>query len=279
MAAGPLHPPPDENDLHRLVDGQLDARRRGEVLLSLKSHAAEAAQVAAWRDQNSLLKTAFAGVDQDPIPASLRLTPLRLRCVDDRRVEDAALPPAPIAQAAVPHPQRSARLWASAGIVGLVAAAVFAASRVTSQHPQPPTSVLAAARQTDRPVAASAFEGSDASRRDASGAWAGASDPPTSSDLPTAVIPDLSPVGLAFVAAMVGDRPTHSLVFSYKDQAGSALTLSVSWSDGVGSAKAASGNALAWQRDGRSYSLSGSLDADRLAAVSDYLRSVAETQP
>jgi anti-sigma factor RsiW len=64
-----------EEDLHALVDGQLDAQRQGQILARLTTSPADHAKVDAWRQQNMLLRAAFAPITQEPMPLVLSFIP------------------------------------------------------------------------------------------------------------------------------------------------------------------------------------------------------------
>jgi anti-sigma factor RsiW len=65
-----------EDDLHALVDGQLDPERRRLVEHYLQSHPEEALRVAAYRAQRADLRTMFVGAGAEVIPPRLRLAAL-----------------------------------------------------------------------------------------------------------------------------------------------------------------------------------------------------------
>lgn len=84
-------PPPQtvtEDDLHAYCDGRLDAARSAEVARWLEFHPEAAAEVALWREQAALLRTAFAPF---------------------HHAADADLPPPPA--------RRGVRGWVAAGLV------------------------------------------------------------------------------------------------------------------------------------------------------------------
>ena len=262
----------DEGDLHRFVDGLLDPQRQSEVMLRLKTRASEATQVAAWREQNELLRATFAGVEHDPVPTSLRLTPLRLRCIgDDERALDAMAPV--LAQPLAPAPRRRvspAHVAVATGLcIALVALGALWLMLSRSEPARPNSLLLVASREADGVLATPAYTGVD--RR------APGEEERTRSedDLPTATIPDLAPVGFEFTGATLRASLPRALVFSYQDTGSARLTLSVSRIGGAEAAsRIASAGTLAWQQGGRSFVLSG--DGTRLAMVAAYLQSVAD---
>lgn len=64
-------PPPTEDELHALVDGQLAPDRRSEVEDAAVRDPAIAARVAAWRSQRDALRRLHGDLLGEPIPAPL----------------------------------------------------------------------------------------------------------------------------------------------------------------------------------------------------------------
>jgi anti-sigma factor RsiW len=60
-----------EEDLHGFVDGEVDDERREAILAYLGHTPADAARVETWRQQNLLLKAAFAQVALEQVPPNL----------------------------------------------------------------------------------------------------------------------------------------------------------------------------------------------------------------
>lgn len=60
-----------EDDLHAYVDGRLDAARRAEVDAWLSVNPAEAARVAAYRQQNDMMQALFNPVLSEPLPLQM----------------------------------------------------------------------------------------------------------------------------------------------------------------------------------------------------------------
>jgi len=63
--------PVREQDLHALVDEQLDAQRRAEVEAWLADNPAEAARVAEWRTHRDILRTLLDPILDEPLPQRL----------------------------------------------------------------------------------------------------------------------------------------------------------------------------------------------------------------
>src|SRR5436305_9463261 len=80
--------PVTEDELHAYVDGELPADRQPAVEAWLAAHADDAARVSAWRAQADLIKTRYAGIVREPVPARLGLA--RLRRLERRWTRQAA---------------------------------------------------------------------------------------------------------------------------------------------------------------------------------------------
>jgi anti-sigma factor RsiW len=65
--------PVTEDELHAYVDGELPADRRLTVEAWLKSHADDAARVAAWQAQAEMIHARYGGTIREPVPARLAL--------------------------------------------------------------------------------------------------------------------------------------------------------------------------------------------------------------
>lgn len=73
------NPTVTEDDLHALVDGQLEAHRLPEVEAYLREHPEQACRVAAWTIQRRQLQALFSPVMTDPIPKRLERSARRYR--------------------------------------------------------------------------------------------------------------------------------------------------------------------------------------------------------
>lgn len=78
MSAPDPHPV-GEDDLHGLVDGRLDPRRRDLVEAWLAAHPEVAAQVAADRALRGALRARLASIAEEAIPARLRIANIARR--------------------------------------------------------------------------------------------------------------------------------------------------------------------------------------------------------
>lgn len=74
-----INPTVTEDDLHALVDGQLEAHRLPEMEAYLREHPDQACRVAAWTIQRRQLQALFSPVMNDPIPKRLERSAQRYR--------------------------------------------------------------------------------------------------------------------------------------------------------------------------------------------------------
>lgn len=280
-----LHPPFRDDELHRWVDGRLDAARAAEIEAALRDDAALAATLRAWRDQRDALRGLGRPWLDEPVPAALRA-----------RIEDAArtgrgAPDAPAGGAAA-GPRRAAapatrwRLAASVAIVG-AALAGFVGGRASAPGPiaaspaardpagaaapaaAPPGFVRAAAvahavyaPEVRHPVEVAAGD------RAHLVAW-------LSKRLDTPLrAPDLAAQGFELVGGRLlpGERgPSAQLM--YQDAQGLRVTLYVARNDAAGPAsafrfeQAGPVQSFYWIDAGLGYVLSGELPRERLSAL------------
>lgn len=66
-------PPPSEDELHALVDGQLSPSARQSLEDRLRGDPVAAARLAAWRRQREALRALHGEVLEEPVPPALRL--------------------------------------------------------------------------------------------------------------------------------------------------------------------------------------------------------------
>jgi anti-sigma factor RsiW len=60
--------PVTEDELHAYVDGELPADRRPDIEAWLASHPEDTTRVAAWRSQGELMRHAYGGIANEPVP-------------------------------------------------------------------------------------------------------------------------------------------------------------------------------------------------------------------
>jgi anti-sigma factor RsiW len=262
MASTPSHFVLDA-DLHGLVDGCLDADRRTEALKRLAGSPADRARVEAWQAHNETLRSAFAGVHREPLPAMLDLvTKPRLQCIP---ANDAALVQSygEVARAPVRHD----RVGFIFGMLLVIAAGLgttwlmFDASDqdddAASVKPRLPIETVLATRSSDAlaqpPVTPIPPPFRDGDR------------------MPTTQIPDLRGLGFSFVSAEANSTDPASILFRYQAGTADSIVVSVARSPQQDQDSAAApthiGNAYTWRRRDQTFSIAGSLRPARLRAI------------
>jgi anti-sigma factor RsiW len=78
--------PPSEQDLHRYLDGRLDAAESAKVAAYLASHPEQAATVAAYRAQIAGLHALYDATLSEPVPQSMLDLVQRQRSRSTRRI-------------------------------------------------------------------------------------------------------------------------------------------------------------------------------------------------
>lgn len=81
----------EEADIHAFVDGQIDAGRRAAVDAALARDAALVTRVAAYKEQNTALHSAYDSALREPIPPALMATRPSRNLIAVRHVAAAAL--------------------------------------------------------------------------------------------------------------------------------------------------------------------------------------------
>jgi anti-sigma factor RsiW len=75
------HRPITEDDLHAYVDCVLEPERRAEVAAYLDGHPDVAERIAGYTNERELMRTALAGIADEPLPPELNLA----RIIESRR--------------------------------------------------------------------------------------------------------------------------------------------------------------------------------------------------
>lgn len=246
-----------EADLHGLVDGQIEANRRAGALRRLAASPAERAQVEAWQAQGDLLRSAFAGVDREPVPAMLSLEGRpQLHCV-----------PANDAPLIVPAVAPKSRFgW----LESLGAVAVVTVGLTGSW-------ILLNGVETDGTDAAPPHRGSidaELARRSAVALETAAPvEGLALAGLPTTKIPDLHTTGFGLVVAeTVGGQP-QTIVFRYQNKNAERVVLSVARVADTGTTPPAPiGAALSWRSGDKVFALAGTVDRNRLRTIASTLQ-------
>ena len=247
-----------EADLHAFVDGRLTLDRRADVLRLLSSSRADRALIEAWQEQNDALRGAFAGVEREPLPPSLNLTPLpHLRLAE------------PIAPEAEPARSRhNGRVFAALATAAIVLAG-FAGAWALRDTSSGDVVVDGGSRSAiEEGLAKSAI----AALAKGNGAPRGNRHPGGGS-LPTTTIPDLGRSGFDFIRAEAAVLPA-SLVFHYENAAAERVVISVARGAGMRASPAPAriGGAWSWYRHDKAYALAGTVPAGRLRALATALQ-------
>ena len=265
-----------ESDLNGLADGHLEAGRQADLLQRLKSHGVERARVAAWREQNDLLRASFSGIENEPIPLALCLTPPpRLKCVANTGWSDAK-PPIVAAKsvAAASSTWTRKRIVAFSAVVGSVIAFAWWLIAAHAMSIDPPALVLSATGRADGLLVTPSFGTPQSLETEETGTGRGKPVRPVRA-LPTTTIPDLGESGFSFTGASVRGNDPVAVVFSYESATGDHLVLSVSKPSTTrhdAAQTASAGASVAWQRHGTAFALGGIQDRPRLDAIATLLQ-------
>ena len=248
-----------EADRHGLVDGHIEPDRRAEVLRRAAASPRDRALIEAWQDQNDLIRTAFAGVDREPVPRTLDLrTPPRLHAVPP------ILPMAETPSAKAPSettPARRRRGGAGAATMLAIAAGLagswYVAGLPTDDVRTPASRAPGEERMlADRTIAALAFGEPDAAP------VALHAEPP-----PTTIIPDLSGAGFTFAAAEARGTSPKTLIFRYRNTAGERVAIGATRTEGADSRPMPRDGGFIWRTRRVAYAIFGTLPPDRLDAA------------
>ena len=249
-------------DLHGLVDGHIEADRRADALRRLAGSPSDRAKVEAWQSQNDLLRSAFAGIDREPLPAilDLRAKP-RLQCIaanDSPLVE-------PVGGAFQAAP-RQGRFGVAVATILLIALAVGATWAVLNSAD--PEDTIATPKLRGSVDAALASRSADAISRPAPVL---AVTPLREGDrLPTSRIPDLRDAGFSFISAEIDASDPASILFRYQNGMGERVAVSVAYAapqDEDKTAPVRIGNAYSWRKRDHAFSIAGTLRPGRLRAM------------
>lgn len=268
-------PPLSDADLHGVIDGHIEAGRRTEILRRLAAAPAERAKIDAWQAQNDLLKSAFLGIEKEPLPPSLRLVPTpTLHCIpraETSIVEERRL-----------HPSRTHHRRALVGIASvLLIVGGLSASwmLIQSADKGPQLGDMRLRGTVDETLAmqtADAVE-TDAARRVAKTATAEPDIPPVG--LPTTTIPDLTPAGFTFISADSPPSRPRSLVFHYRNAGAERVVVGVIRAPQVaGAGPTRIGRSFSWHRDDNAFAIAGTVRSERLRAMATLLQNAGSDE-
>ncbi len=248
-----------EADLHAFVDGRLTVDRRADVLRLLASSRADRALIEAWQDQNDILRGAFAGVEREPLPAALNLSPS-----PHLRLAEAPIAPDP----ALVKPRWGGKVFVALATAAVVVAGVAGAWTLSDASATKDVVDGSARTSIDADLAARAIvdladeDGASKTVRHGSGGR-----------LPTTTIPDLSRAGFGLIRAEMAAMPA-SLVFHYENAAADRVVVVVAHAANRPSNPAAAriGDAWSWHRRDKAYAIAGTMPASRLHALAAALQ-------
>lgn len=245
-------------DLHGLVDGHIGADRRADVLRRAAASPRDRALIESWQDQNDLIRAAFAGVENEPLPRALDLrTPPQLRAVP-------LVTGAPPAAAKAPRWGRIAVTMATATVVAAgLAGSWYVAASPSDGGPAPFAGATVSARATDgermladRTVAALAFGETDVPQ------GAAIAEPP-----PVAAIPDLSQAGFTFTGAEARGLSPKTVIFRYRNGRDERVAIGARRASGDDSEPAQHDGGFTWNSRHVTYAVYGTVGPERLHAI------------
>lgn len=250
-----------EAELHGLVDGHIEQGRRVELLRRAASSPADRVRIEAWQEQAQALKTAFREIDREPLPASLNLhMPIRMQVA-----------------AAAANSNRAHTRWAfmrTRGIAGLsfaAAAASVLAAVVWLPGKGPGASWAALKAGLTSPTPGDAeVKGSIVPVRSV------VLPDRSAVAMPVSIIPDVTFAGFTFRSAETRFEPEPHLMLHYRDSRGDELAISITRAAPRETAPREAdlpvGDSLVLHKGSATYSIAGSVDSERLKAISAGLR-------
>lgn len=247
-------------DLHGLVDGHIEPDRRAETLRRLAASPADRARVEAWQSQNDQLRSAFAGVDREPLPFVLDVTA-------KPRLQAIGANDSPLVDQIGAVRKASARRRP----VGLAIATILVIAAGLGG-----TWLVLDSADTDESISAAQLRGSvDATlatrSAEALGQMAPAAvSPDSGAKLPSTDIPDLRASGFSFTGAEVTAAEPASILFRYQNAAAERVAVSVARATPNDVAKAPPvpiGSAYSWHKRDNAFAIAGTLRPARLRAI------------
>lgn len=258
-------PPVREEDLHGLVDGELDPGQREALLRYLAEAPVDAARVEDWRRQNETIRAAFARVTAEPLPFGLALAPPRqtLPCKLLPRRDPLGKVSLDMGLDGGRRPRKI--LWIALAFVSGLAVALtathltawFADSSMPGQRPS------VSASSEDHLIERTRSALSTFSRRQsADGGTAG-----------TLIVPNLSGAGLDFSATRIfsgGEGASLCMIYAIKPDAEAVLCVEESGglnSTGFEINEKLGLRTISWRQSGARYALTTSLSEDVLRDI------------
>lgn len=258
MAATPFL---NEAELHGLVDGQVEASRRAELLRRAAASAVDRERIESWQEQADMIRVAFRGVEREQMPAVLDLRPpTRLQCVPDARAANSNLGP----KRGRPQQNRNLVGFAAALAVACLMVIVCWSGGLMAPGPHATSAVRGpwvVGSLGERPTVTT------------SAPTRASPMPPVAIAMPATTIPDLTFAGFTFRSAETRLEPRLALILRYGDALAEKLdvTITKAAADADAAADARAEN-LVWRNGTARYAVSGSLGRERLRAIAAALR-------
>ena len=264
-----------EAELHGLVDGQIEAERRADVLRRAAKSVIDRERIEAWQGQAELIRAAFRGIDKEVVPPALDLQPpVRLLCLPPAlAARSEAADVAPLTVVVSDRP----KMWrlAVAGLTVLVVGGgLFVTARVSGMWPSGHFAMQSKSAELLSGTVEDVLAGRTAG---ALAATLESSAPAKPVAMPTTSIPDLTSIGFTLSGAKSQVGELVSLVFRYRNAADEQIVIGVArapgeWRQGV---PGAFDDVVVWRVGGKAYAIGGTLRPDRLRAIAASLRDEA----
>ena len=260
-----------EAEIHGLIDGQIEADRRADILRRAAASATDRSRIEVWQEQADLVRAAFRGVDKEPVPSALSLQPsARLLCLPPA---SAATPKAEKfdgAPLAIVPDRAKWRQYAVVVITVAVVATGLAGAWLAAGSSPVGADLATAARAPVEDVLAARTAAVLATPPSKA-----ISSPPMA--MPTSSIPDLTSVGFTLSGADAQAAEPVSLVFRYRNAAAEQIVIGVTRAphEWQRSSPGANRDVVVWRVGAKAYAIAGTLRPDRLRAIAASLRDEA----
>lgn len=277
-------PPISDEELHALVDGEADPRRRDAIFAFLSASPADAARVEGWRRQNEILRAAFAKAETEPVPLSIALATRKASSSSSCKLLAKAFeaPGSGLGPADQREDGAKERAGARAGLllVAFICGALFAGGAILALNKLTVTDAVFSNGDlsplwmqnndvfADRVGAAlRAFAWSRA------GGPSAASVAPSAGDVGKLVLPLLSGAGLKLIGVRVAPSEFDQMSCMFYSKGGETLALCAESARGEASDFREIGRfpfgAIVWRQGRAKYAISGPLPGAELRALGE----------
>lgn len=275
MSYAPL--PISDDDLQAFVDNEIDEERREAITAYLAANPSDAARVDGWRQQNILLRAAFAQVALEQVPPSLTFS------FAPRLIKLPSFVPTGTAarEAFIRRAQRRSLVFTCAAFIAGVCITLAATVALTRYSAHPEAAPFGAQGPALATLATAALKTSDdAATGPTSGLnLAGAVEPALG------ILPSLKSEGLELVRGEVRGKPDDlATCLDFVDIAKAAIALCIAPAKAPNAADAqglavASANSVYWREDGSLYALAGPSKITRLVALARRIHAALALPP